>query len=495
MVREKEYTMGRSSRTTAALAVLALVITACAGNPDGTKAGGTGTPIVLTIGTDDFPGRPAADQIEEFARRMQSLSQGFITLEPVWRAGDGFDDWDQEVIRKVVKGELAMASIPARAFDTEGVTALKALHAPFLITNDDLLDRVVASDIAGEMLAELDTVGVVGLALLPSGLRHPFGPADRPLLRAADYEGARIRSPKSDTSRLIFEALGAVPNFDPEWSFESQTAVESGYGYSTSGSSVGNVTFFPKVNVLVINASSFEGLTENQRQIIRTAANETLTWVIENRPSDIEAAAEFCETGGTVVLADPAEVSALEAATQPVYSKLESDELTRGFIQRIREMKSSLQVAATLSAACSGADPDQPDELDAARIAELSVLNGVYRSTTWTVPRLVEMGFPADDARNLAGTFFMTFETGRFELAHDWAFGGRVTCPGRYDVNGDTVTIHFHRAEHCGPGGLHSTATFRLSGNELLFTNVITPVPGDDVLTAADPWTRVGDVD
>ena len=30
-------------------------------------------------------------------------------------------------------GELEMGLIPARAWDTEGVTSLRALHAPFLV--------------------------------------------------------------------------------------------------------------------------------------------------------------------------------------------------------------------------------------------------------------------------------------------------------------------------------------------------------------------------
>ena len=136
---------------------------------EGTKAGGQAAPVILRIGTDDSPGRPAADQIGEFARQVEELSDGGVRIEPVWNAaGDtGEDDWDQKVARMVVAGEVDMGLIPARAWDTEGVTSLRALNAPFLITSDELAAEVASSELAGTMLAGLDTVGVTGLALCP----------------------------------------------------------------------------------------------------------------------------------------------------------------------------------------------------------------------------------------------------------------------------------------------------------------------------------------
>jgi C4-dicarboxylate-binding protein DctP len=60
-----------------------------------------------------------------------------------------------------------MGMIPARAWDTEGVTWLRALQAPFLITSNDLVGQVVKADMAKEMLSGLDKAGVIRLALVP----------------------------------------------------------------------------------------------------------------------------------------------------------------------------------------------------------------------------------------------------------------------------------------------------------------------------------------
>ena len=61
---------------------------------------------------------------------MEALSDGQLLIEPIWHAGgDPFPaNADQVVARMVVNGQLDMGIIPARAWDTEGVTSLRALN-------------------------------------------------------------------------------------------------------------------------------------------------------------------------------------------------------------------------------------------------------------------------------------------------------------------------------------------------------------------------------
>ena len=63
----------RAHQLVALTAVVALA--GCGATDEGTKAGGQAAPVILRIGTDDSPGRPAADQIEEFARQVDELSE------------------------------------------------------------------------------------------------------------------------------------------------------------------------------------------------------------------------------------------------------------------------------------------------------------------------------------------------------------------------------------------------------------------------------------
>lgn len=292
-------------RTLAATLVMGttLLFGACSGG-EASKAGGDAAPLTLRIGTDDGPGRPAADQIEEFARQVAALSNGQIVVEPVWNAeGPGQADWDQAVARLVVSGELDMGMIPARAWDTEGVTSLRALQAPFLITSNEMISQVVTSDLADEMLAGLDQAGVVGLALVPEGLRQVFSFGE-PLLTPGQFSGEVVRTPTSDTTRLLFEALGAtVGAYLEEFSTGVQAgtigAAESSFELAAdtlprSAIVAGDLALFPKVNSLVVNDAAFAALSDDQRDILRGAAAATREHAIDAMKDPADAAAEYC---------------------------------------------------------------------------------------------------------------------------------------------------------------------------------------------------------
>src|SRR5207247_1917065 len=110
----------------------------------------------------------------------------------------------------VREGTLEAGSVATRGWDLEGITSLRALQAPFLITTDDLLNQVVTAPFAADMLSGLQRAGVTGLALLPEALRHPFG-FEGPLSAPEDFVGAVIQSPLSDISYDLLRSLGASP--------------------------------------------------------------------------------------------------------------------------------------------------------------------------------------------------------------------------------------------------------------------------------------------
>src|SRR4051794_15862993 len=231
--------------------------------------------VVLRVGTDDEPGKPAADQILAFARNADLLSQGRIRIEPAWHvAGDG-PNWDQRVARMVEKNEIEMGLIPARAWDTEGVTSLRALNAPFLITSDALLDKVVSSDLSGDLLAGLGAAKVHGLALIPEGLRHPFG-THKALLGPRDYDGRTIRTPTSKTTANVFGALGASVN-DDDVDPKEHAATESSYALDPNGAATGNVTFYPKINSHGTSDQAYDTLSAEQRDTLAKAARRPAT--------------------------------------------------------------------------------------------------------------------------------------------------------------------------------------------------------------------------
>jgi TRAP-type C4-dicarboxylate transport system substrate-binding protein len=490
MVRDKEDTMGRSMRMIAMSLTLVLVAAACSSGAE-SKAGGEQPPIVLTIGTNDFPGRPAADQIERFAARVADFSEGEITIEPVWRVGGlNAPNWDQAVARQVVNGELHMGNIPSRAFDLLGVKSLQALNAPFLITSDDLLNKVVASDLAGDLLSGLEEIGLVGLAVLPEGLRHPFG-FEEGLVGPADYRGGVFRAPASATTAAVFEALGAEVvegEIDPG----SQTGMESAYIFDPLGTATANVVLFPKANVLVVNADVFGRLSETQKEVLEQAASDTLGWSIEFRTGDSVAAEEWCANGGTMVIADGDALAALQAAVEPVYRQLRSDQLTADLITRIEEIKTSV---TTAEPAIPDGCTDQPVDRGATTAEDKndpSVIDGSYRFQ-WDPDELTEafiaVGAPRAEVEAMssdnAGVVSLVFDDGRYEQIWETGFFAGDHCNGTYTISADRITMvaSSDPAEYqCGNEDLGKTvadAVWELTDQGLVLSDfVLSDEPG-----------------
>jgi TRAP-type C4-dicarboxylate transport system substrate-binding protein len=484
------------------LVAAATVVAACSSGSGSTKAGGSDEPVTLRIGTNDTPGRPGTDQIEEFARQVEELSDGLIRIEPVWEAaGEDIDDWDQQVARQVVSGDLDMGVIPARAWDTEGVTSLRALHAPFLVTSNEFVEEIVTGDLGDDLLAGLDEVGVTGLALLPEGLRHIFSFGD-PLVSPGAFAGKTIRAPGSDTTDLLFEALGATTD-DPSGE-ALVTAVESGAiaaaesSFTLAGgtlpaptTAVGNLTFFPKVNSLVINTETLESLSDGQQATLRDAAERTLDWSITAVPDEAESAETFCANGGRIVVASAADLRDFMQAVEPAYAELEQDGATAAMIDEIRTLSEQVEGNETPVAPCGTEGGDQA--ASEASTAEGEFPEGVYRMEI-SADVLVDAGVDRPTAFDHAGVWTLTFKDGTFLDPDDENPG----CPGStYTVEGGRVTIHMGEGPSCGTaaGKVLFTAGWTLDGDQLQFTDVRSDSGSDllvETLFGSQPFTKIG---
>ena len=351
--------MVQPAKVRAAFLLFLLLVPAAActyeeGTDEPTRAVATesGALTVLRIGTNDDGLVPTRGQIEEFARQVAERSNGELAIEPVFRAGgDQTREWDQVVARKAISGELAMAVVPARAWDTEGVDSFRALSAPFLVTSDALIKEAVKPELADGMLAGLKDVGLTGLALFPEGPRPLFS-FGSPILTPADVKGMVIRAPKSATNYSVLEALGAVPAdiADEEFGNEVEAGnvggAESSLAYADglpgahtkTGRAVvtGNLVLYSKINTLVINAKVMDGLDEGQRQILRDSAAFTRDWSTSLLSTLAAEARRYCEGGGTVVMATEGDLEAFHAATAPLTAELEKDHRTKVIIERLR---------------------------------------------------------------------------------------------------------------------------------------------------------------
>ena len=340
--------MQMNRKTWAAAGVILIGLAGCTAEADGSpgdKAGGSSPVVTLTLGTADPQGRPDTPAVEYFVDRLEALTKGSVTVDVHWNAADEYVDGERGVATAVRSGGLDLGWVGSRTFDTLGVTSLRAVQAPFLITDNRLTRKVAQDQVARTMLAGLTRAKVVGLGLYPDELRHPVG-FRGPLASMADFQGAQFRTPVSNTSDALFRALGMEPVHPPGSAsgatFDSRTldGVDASLGRAADlgGSFVtGNVVFFPRMSVLFGSEATFAKLDRSQRSGLDRAARESLEQAVKILP-DVEDPTPFCEGGGTVVAASDADLAAMRRAAQPVYSELEADPETKSAINAIRAL-------------------------------------------------------------------------------------------------------------------------------------------------------------
>ena len=95
------------------------------------------------------------------------------------------------------------------------------------------------------------------------------------------------------------------------------------------------------------------------------AVEDTQAWVIDTMPTDNEAARTFCDEGGDIQSASPAQARAMFEATRPVFEAMAADATLGPIIDEITE-------------AGVGIEPEKPladcgDVTDAEALARLTV--------------------------------------------------------------------------------------------------------------------------
>ena len=172
--------------------------------------------VTLQLAVADKGGKPSEPYVLEFIEQVKTLSNGDITIEPIWEAGNSTEaGFEVGVIQLVKEGQADLGLAASRAFDVENITNFQALQAPFLITNDTLAKAVATSDISTRMLDRLSSTGIVGLTTWPEDLRHPFSTVpDNPILSPEDFAGLHVRATPSNVTYALLDAFGSTPTMD-----------------------------------------------------------------------------------------------------------------------------------------------------------------------------------------------------------------------------------------------------------------------------------------
>jgi TRAP-type C4-dicarboxylate transport system substrate-binding protein len=474
---------------TAALTVTTALVT----GTGGATLAQDDAPVTLRLAVaDDGAARPSYSVVQAFAQAASQLSGGAITVEPTFdAAGSTFEVGTAKLL---LGGAFDLAVVAGRSWDQVGVDSFRALQAPFLIDDDALAEAVADSDTARVLLDSLDAYGLIGLELWPEDLRHPaaYPGCTAPLVTPDGFAGVDVRVPApSGVTYDLLEALGAHPSTG-EWDGEctlqaTESGLRQGASLPSATTFTGDVTFYPKFQVLAANAAVFERLSDAQQQVIRDAAAAAQDVAIETHPSEAQAAEEWCAQGGQVVLAGPGGITAFQAAAQPVLDQLAQDPVAAEALAAISALKETVEPAPGAIACGAEAVPEGPIEAATGP----TPIDGTYVTHVSfedlsSSPLLYDQGEVNDGNW---GDLTFVFDSGTFSYTQAnprQSFAYETTGP--YNVDGDVLT--FYDPSACCPPQPFSYH-WSLDGDTLTLER-IQELTGPTTYIVK-PWTRLPD--
>jgi len=425
-----------------------------------------------------------------FADEVSRLSKGELRIRLVPVEPEGVD-YEAAVLRRMQEGEADLAVMGTRAWDDFGAPGLAALGAPFLVDSYPLQERIFTSDLVEPILEELRPAGFEGIGILPGPIRRPLGVAGT-LAAPGDFQGLTIGTQQSNVAEASLLALGAIPRRLPSDvaapngltgldGAEFQIAgVENGRLDTPGSHLMTNVNLWPRSTVVFAGEEAYNGLSDDERQILHTASMNVVRQKADtDRGFEEEAAANLCRKGNTAFdAASPQQLRALRQAVEPVYADLERDPAVRTVIEGIERLKVELAEPPTEVPLCTPAS-------DASSGGEVTELDGV-----WTMDTDRSAAVPEYFDENW-GHWVFVFDRGRFAITQE----NETSCTwgyGTYAVNGARTSWSF-----LDGGGIAPNNATNRPGEYFVFdfsafrdTLELTAVDGEisPINFRAEPW-------
>lgn len=285
-------------------------------------------------------------EADEFVEAVDQLSHGSlkISLQPDLHGADL--DYQEEYIQDVQSGKYDLLLVPARAWHLVGYNGFDPFVAPFLIESFGVEQAVLESGLGTSALDGLAPYGVHGIGLMPGVLRHPLG-IFKPVLTLSDIAGKTFGVYPSPIADQAVMAMGAAPKTIPP-SFpasgldvgEQDLAGTAELVWDVNSTAITtNLTLWPRMQTLVMNAASYGTLTPDEQEVLRQAvANSNPAKIDALRAAEQKAVTDLCDFPYQLAQATETDRAAFVNSVQPVLATIESDPASASAIAAIRDI-------------------------------------------------------------------------------------------------------------------------------------------------------------
>jgi len=116
---------------------------------------------------------------------------------------------ETEILQQIQMNSIQMGIITVGPFDTFN-PIVRVIGYPFMFSSYEQVDKALDGPLGKEILSTLEKVGFKGLAFSENGFRNLTNNR-RPVHKASDVKGLKIRVMQSALHKAIWRALGANP--------------------------------------------------------------------------------------------------------------------------------------------------------------------------------------------------------------------------------------------------------------------------------------------
>jgi len=427
---------GRGFRLAVVVSAL-LVVSGCSSSGVDRAGGNKPAPVV----TLRLLNTRSSIEVAPFIATLAKVSGGALKLRGGSQIGSTSATGDVDAIQAIQRGDADVAIIPARAFHEVGVTSFDALVAPMAVDSMALQQKVLEGTMPNRMLTGVDTLGLVGIGILPGPMRKPAG-ITRPLLAPNDFRGATIAFSRSAVADRALRAIGATPVESPfngavltgDDGLEQQVSSVAGNQYDgVVRSMTVDVNLWPRPNVVVGNAKALGRLSRIQLGQLRTAVHDALGDTVRSLlTEDSESAGVLCRRGKvTFDTATTSSSAEWRTAFTSVDDWLRQDKTTAGFLDEITELHAQVkpvpeeQLRCNTSRSATGASTPLPTAFDGVYTMDTSEADGLKSD-----PNIVPENW---------GHWAFVFGAERFAFTQEnaqactWGYGTYTVADGRVE--------------------------------------------------------------
>ena len=291
--------------------------------------GTTASARELTLGMQDNEATPVYKGAEEFARKLEEISGGELTVNlfPSATLGDF-----KAMVQQAQAGELDMVitGYPDMSYT---IPELKLIGAPYVVGDYAQLKEIVAGPWGQEMTAKFEEQGIHVLDVWYYGTRQTT--ANKPINSIEDMAGLRLRTPNVPFLIAYAEAVGATPApvAFPEVYLALQTnqvdaqenpltTIDAQKFYEVQ-SSIAMTNHFVASSAVLMGAGTWDSFSDQEKEWVTTAIHDGGTLNDELlQKGEAELVAAFEERGLTITHPD---LEPFKAAMQPYYDTLEAE--------------------------------------------------------------------------------------------------------------------------------------------------------------------------